>query len=98
MPLKNVFQGSGRISKVLILILFLALIRALGEPFRLQYVASAPLLFSEVKAYIIGAIITSIGLIAMIILSWFKKHKAIWVIFILTLTTLVWIKIRYILP
>ena len=64
-------------SKVTTIIIFLALIRCLVEPFRLAYYASAAISFAIIKPFLLGALIAAVALLAMTILSYFQKYKII---------------------
>jgi len=73
-------------------VIFLALIRCVAEPFRLQHYSLAVLTFEDVKPFIIGALVTSVALLVMTILSFYQKHKFIIVVCILTVIILFVIK------
>jgi len=79
-----------RISTVTV---FLALIRALSEPFRLQHYSSLPLTYEMLKPYITGALVASIALFAMTVFSFFSKHTTVIVIGLLAILVLFIIRI-----
>lgn len=62
-------------ARVATVIIFLALVRCLSEPFRLQYYSTGALGFETVKPFIIGALVAAIGLFAMNLLSFWKLYK-----------------------
>jgi hypothetical protein len=77
MSIKTSLKETRTISKIATGIIFLALIRCISEPFRLQYYSTATLTFGDIKPFLIGALVTSLGLFAMTILFYFGKHKII---------------------
>jgi len=74
-------------------IVFLALIRTLSEPFRLHHYSSIPLTYEVLKPYIAGALIASIALLAMTTLSFFSKHGIVLIIAIFAILALFMVKI-----
>jgi len=86
------------VSRIATIILFLALIRCIAEPFRLDYYADHHLTFEEVKPYILGAIVALIGVILGTIATYFSKYKLVPLITILALSCLIYIKIIFKLP
>ena len=87
-----------KISRIAIVIVFLALIRLIGECFRLQDYASYELTFSQLRPYLTGAFITAVSCFAMTILSFYSQSRIIILLAILTIASLVAIKIHYKLP
>ncbi len=85
------------ISKIAIISIILAVIRCISEPFRLQYYSEFDLVFREIKPYLIGALLASIGLFGMIICFNFQFHKIVISIGILIVIILLLIKWMYIL-
>ncbi|HLC82664.1 MAG TPA: hypothetical protein VJI69_02465, partial [Bacteroidia bacterium] len=79
-------------------IIFLALIRCISEPFRLQYYSETTLSMSDIKPFLIGSLIAAIALFTMNIFSVYGKHKIIVVISILCICLLVAVKIIYAIP
>ena len=88
----------GSMSKIATLIIFLALIRCICEPFRLQYLSIAPLTFRDMEPFSIGALVAALGLLAMTILSYLDKPRLIIAICILTIVMLLIVKKIYIIP
>ena len=86
------------ISRIAILIIFLALIRCIAEPFRLAYYSTYSLTFIIINPYIIGALTAAMGLLIMSIFSFFGKHKFIIAFSILTIILLLIIKRIYLIP
>lgn len=95
MSIKSFSKDTRNISIIAMVIIFLALIRCIAEPFRLQYYASKTLTFTDIKPFLIGALVTSLSLLAMTILSFFGKYKFITPTCILTIVALFVIKGLY---
>jgi hypothetical protein len=55
-------RNNARLARISTVIVFLALIRTLSEPFRLHHYSSIPLTYEVLKPYITGALIASIAL------------------------------------
>ena len=84
-----------KISCVAIVIVFLALIRLIFECWRiLPLVSSAGMIFP----YYLGALITAISCLIMTILSFYSKSRVIILVAIITIISLVVIKIYFRLP
>lgn len=86
-----------KISRIAIVIIFLALIRTIAEFFRLEYILGDALTTQQVKPFIIGALAASISCLLMTILSFYLKHKIIIIVSVLTIIALVLIKNIYLL-
>jgi hypothetical protein len=82
-----------RLARISTVIVFLALIRTLSEPFRLHHYSSIPLSYEMLKPYITGALIASIALFAMIVFSFFSKHTIVFIIAVLAILAMFIIKI-----
>ena len=95
MSVKNILKDLQKLSKIAIIIVFLALIRCISEPFRLQHYAVYTLNFEEVKPFLLGALVTAIALLIMTILFYYGKNKLIIAISILTIVLLLIIKQLY---
>jgi hypothetical protein len=91
-------RDSSKISRIATLIVFLALIRSISEPFRLQYYSETSLGFDEIKPFLMGSLIASVGLLSMTILSYFGRHKMIIATCILTIVILLILKKVYLTP
>ena len=89
----NRSKNAIKLARISIVIMFLALIRTLSEPFRLRHYSSMPLNFDTLKPYLTGALLASIALFAMIIFSFFSKHTIEPIIAVLTILALLVIKI-----
>jgi hypothetical protein len=76
------------ISRTATVIIFLALIRCISEPFRLQCYSTTVLTFTELKPFLIGALITAIALLLITIFSFFARDKFIIAVSILTIILL----------
>ena len=98
MSLKSIFRDARKVSLIAIAIIFLALIRCISEPFRLQYYSTKVLTFTDIKPFLIGALVTSLALLIMTIFSFFGKYKIINATCILTILVLLMIKRIYLMP
>jgi len=94
---KMLSKDAGKISKIATIIIFLALIRCIAEPFRLQYYSTALLSFYDVKPFLIGSLVAALGLFAMTILFYFGKHKIMIGVCVLTIVTLLVVKRIYLI-
>jgi hypothetical protein len=83
------------ISKASVIIIFLALIRTISEPFRLQYYSSSELSLEEIKPFLIGALMCSVGLLIMTILLFYSKHKIIIALAVLIIIGMLMVKNIY---
>jgi len=77
-----------RISRVSIIVIFLAMIRCISEVLRLNYYSSISLTYENIKPFLVGALVTSIASLIMVILSFYSKHRVIIAIAILTIIVL----------
>ncbi len=84
-----------RISNATTMIIFLALIRTIGEPFRLQHEASGSLPFNQVKPFLLAAFITAIGLLVMTVLHYYGRYRWIIAMGVLIIAAMVVIKMIY---
>jgi hypothetical protein len=98
MNIKTLFRDTSKISKIVTVIIFLALIRSISEPFRLQYYSRTMLTYDEIKPFLIGSLVATTGLLTMTILFYFGKHKIIIVTSILTIILLLIVKKIYLIP
>jgi len=88
-------KNEKKISIAAIIIIFLALVRSLAEPFRLQYLSDTQIIFEQIKPFLISGLITSLGLLVMTILSFYNKHKIIIALAILIIILLLFVKAIY---
>jgi len=98
MDIKTLFRDTSKISKFATIIIFLALIRSISEPFRLQYYSKTILTYHEIKPFLIGSLAAATGLLVMTILFYFGRHKIIIAISILTIILLLIVKKNYLIP
>lgn len=98
MSIKSFAKDTRKISIIATVIIFLALIRCVAEPFRLQYYSVKALNFVDIKPFLIGSLVTSLALLIMTILSFFGKYKIIIATCILTIAILFVIKGVYMVP
>jgi hypothetical protein len=92
MDIKSLFKDPGKVSKIATVIIFLALIRCICEPFRLQYYSTSNLTYADIKPFLLGALVAAVGLLTMTILSYFGKHKLIIATCIVTVIILLILK------
>ncbi len=85
-----------KLSKGATIIAFLALIRCLFEPFRLEGLSEHPLGFAEVKPFLLGAMTSAVSLLVMVVLSYFGKYKSAIMICLGMIVILLIIKMIYI--
>src|SRR5882762_8218186 len=98
MSIRSLAKDTRKISIIAIVIIFLALIRCVSEPFRLQHYSAKALTFVDIKPFLIGSLVTSLALLIMTMLSFFYKYKIINATCILTLVVLLIIKGIYMIP
>ena len=91
-------KDSSKISKIATIIIFLALIRCISEPFRLQYYSATSLTFGDIKPFLIGSLVAALGLLAITVLFYFGRHRIIIATCILTIVILLIVKKIYIIP
>jgi prolipoprotein diacylglyceryltransferase len=92
MNLASIAKDTRKTSIIATFIIFLALIRCISEPFRLQYYTAGSLTFADIKPFLLGALVTSLALLIMTILALFRKYKIINVACVLTVAALFIIK------
>jgi hypothetical protein len=64
-----------RVAEVAIMALFLALVRALGEYYRLEYTRGSALTLAEVAPYITGALMAALGAWAAVIAYFVGRYR-----------------------
>jgi hypothetical protein len=82
-------------AKISVVVLFLALIRCISEPFRLEYSLGLSLPFEQAKPYLLGGIVAAVSLLVMSFFQWAGWHKAVLIIFAISIAGLLWIKFSY---
>jgi hypothetical protein len=98
MKIKSFIKDTNKVSKIATIIIFLALIRCICEPFRLQYYSSSILTYTDIKPFLIGSLVATLGLFAMTILFYFGRHKIIIATCVLTIIILLIVKKIYFIP
>jgi len=98
MSSKPFLKDTTKLSKLSMVIIFMALVRCIGEPFRLHYYAISGLTFDDIKPFLLGAMASAIGLLAMTILSWFGKNRLIIMVCVLVIAVLLMLKFVYLSP
>ena len=84
-----------RIARITTIIVFIALIRTVFEPIRLQLYSKDAVTFEQIKPFLLAAFITSIGLFAMTILNYYGKSKIITALGIILIASMFIIKGLY---
>ncbi|HQW12324.1 MAG TPA: hypothetical protein PK076_03695 [Saprospiraceae bacterium] len=82
-------------SKAAIIIIFVALIRTLSEPFRLQYYSTSNIGLEQLKPFLLAALIAASGLLGMFILSLYGRHKIIILLAVLIICAMLVLKQIY---
>ena len=95
MILKQSLTNKVRVSRVSIIVVFLALIRCISEVFRINSYSSTGISFDKIQPFLIGALITSIASLLMVILSFYSKHRIVIAIAALTIIVLFILKYYY---
>ena len=95
MNFKTFIKDTSKVSKITTIIIFMALIRCICEPFRLQYYSTSNLTYSDIKPFLLGALVAALGLLTMTVLSYFGKHKIIVATCVLTIIILLILKKIY---
>ena len=98
MDIRSLFADTSKISKIATITIFLALIRSISEPIRLQYYSGTILTYDVIKPFLFGSLIAATGLLAMTVLSYFGRHKIIIVTCIVTITLMLIVKRIYLIP
>ncbi len=98
MNIQSWLRNQRNISLISTVVIFLALTRCVTEPFRLQAYNSKLLTVADIKPYLAGAIVTSIALLAMTILSFAGKYRMVTVLAVLTVAILVLLKVIFKTP
>src|SRR4051812_46714222 len=93
--LNDIAKDTRKLAQVATIIIFLALIRCISEPFRLQYFSSSALSFADIKPFLLGALVTAIALLVMTVLFYLDKYKMINAVCILIIAVLLIIKQLY---
>lgn len=84
-----------KFSKAAIIVIFIALIRTIAETFRLQYYSPSNITFEQLKPFLVSALITAVGLLAMFILSLYGRHKIIVLLAVLIIGAMLVLKQIY---
>jgi len=88
--------SSKRISRIALAIVFLALIRIIGEFFRLDHTFPGQLTIDQLYPYMAGAMLCAVSCFIMTILSFYEKNIWIIAIAVLTIIGLIVLKYRFI--
>jgi Zn-dependent protease with chaperone function len=98
MDTNPLFRDTSKIAKFATIVIFLALIRTISEPLRLQHYSKTMLTYDEIKPFLIGALTAALALLAMTILFYFNKNKMIVAACIVTIIVLLLEKKIYFIP
>ena len=82
-------------SRVAMLAIFLALIRCISEPLRLQYYSTSVLSVNEIRPFLYGALVCAAGLLLMVLLWFYARHKWVTVTAMLVILLLLVLKWQY---
>lgn len=88
--------SSKRISRIAMAVVFLALIRIIGEFFRLDHVLPGQLTIEQLKPYKAGAMLSAVSCFVMTMLSFYERYVWITVIAVLTIFALLVLKFVFI--
>ena len=91
----NLLQTVKPLAKAAIIIIFLALIRCIGEFFRLQYEWKDALTIQQIKPFEIGAMLCAFASLAMVILFFYSQYRFVITIAALTIAGMFLIKAIY---
>ena len=86
-------KNAPRWAKVGITIQFLAMVRCLGEVYRLRWLRGGALRFEDVQPFIAGALVAAVLCWAAVTLFFFARHRASIAVAALTVAALVALKI-----
>lgn len=86
------------LSRAATIVIFLALIRCIGEVFRLNHYAPTPPAFSVFQPFLVGAMTAAVALLVMTILSFYNRFKAITALAVCTIVLLLIEKYVYGIP
>ena len=95
MDIKSFIKDAGKISKLAKIVILLALIRTISEPLRLQYYSQTSLAYEQMKPFLVGGLVSAIGLLLMTLLSFYHRHKTIIAVSLLTIVSMLIIKSIY---
>lgn len=95
MQIKSFIKDKSKISKVTSIIISLALIRTISEPLRLRYYSETSLTFEQIEPFLIGGLVSGVGLLIMTLLSFYKKHRIIIAVGILVIIAMLVVKNIY---
>lgn len=98
MKIKSFLNNKNKISKIATLIIFLALIRCICEPFRLQYYSPSILTYTDIKPFLIGSLVAALALFVMTILFYFNRYTLLIATCVLTIIILLIVKKIYFIP
>jgi hypothetical protein len=84
-----------KISKGSIIVVFLALIRSIGECFRLEYIHDNPVTIEMVQPFIVSAMVCAVSCLLLVVLFFFSRYKWIVAMAVITIATLFFLKYWY---
>lgn len=93
--MENRISKTEKISRIATIIILLAVVRCISEVFRLEYYSATALNYLTVKPFVTGALVSAIGVFAMVVLSYFRKYNMVTVLGVCTIAVMVWVKVSY---
>jgi hypothetical protein len=82
-----------RWARIGITVQFLALVRCLGEVYRLRWLRGSTLTLDQVMPFIAGALVAAVLCAVTVGLSWFGRYRASVAVAVLTVAALVALKL-----
>jgi hypothetical protein len=79
-------------------VLFLALVRCILEPFRLQHYSGIELTLTEIKPFQLGSLVCALALLVMILLFYVNRYKVVVAVAALAVLGLLILKWIYMVP
>lgn len=98
MKLKHFIKDKKKLSKIATIIIFIALLRSLYEPFRLQTISENSIGYAEEKPFLLASLLCAFGLLSMTILSYYRKYNIMIIISVLCIIGMLIIKKIFLLP
>lgn len=83
------------ISRILAIMVMLALIRCIAEIFRLHYYNAASITYEKIEPFMLGALVTSVASLILNILFYFAKYKIAIAVSTITIISLFVLKYIY---
>jgi hypothetical protein len=94
-PSKPAVQNRERWAQIGIVVQFLALIRTLGEVFRLRYLRGAALQIADIQPFVVGAAIAAVLSLVAVVLYFGRRYSAVVAVAGLTVVVLLVYKLVF---